>query len=236
MPRLSKHGAGFFNRPLAAALSLATVLAGTPAIAHLPAIRGKLVELVQRSDLIVIGSADRVIPVGTSLVDTTVTIAEVLAGTADEKHLTFRGPTRFAPGERYVFFLHRTPDGFAAQQDSGTVFPCTAADDAIYRSTVQALSHALQSDVAARPDAIRAALLPALTAMSDPLRYSAALELVSLAQSGHPPTLAERARIEQLLHDKATDPALQPLLNALLRFAAPAAVATPAAPNRLDSQ
>jgi hypothetical protein len=194
--------------------------ASTPAAAHLKVLRGKLLELVQRSNLIVIGTAERVIPIGTSLVDTTVKVAHVLAGTSTETRLTFRGPTRFAPGERYVFFLHHTPTGFAAEQDSGTVFPCTPADDAVYRRTVEALTHALRTAVATRDDAVRGALLPALTATPAPLRYHAALELRALADAGHPPNAAERARLEQLLRDPATDPALRPLLNEFLRPAA----------------
>jgi hypothetical protein len=195
------------------------IAAGAPAAAHLQVLRGKLVDLVQRSDLIVIGTADSVVPIGTSLVDTTVTVGHVLAGTTTEQRLTFRGPTRFAPGERYVFFLHHTPTGFVGEQDSGTVFPCTPADDVIYQSTVQALTRALRTEVTARPDAVRAALLPALTANPAPLRYHAALELRALAQAGHPPNATERLRIEQLLHDPAADPALSPLLNELLRLA-----------------
>jgi len=198
-------------------LLLASVIfASAPAIAHLKALRGKLVELVQRSNLIVIGTADRVIPIGTSLVDTTITVAHVLVGTAG-KHVTFRGPTRFAPGERYVFFLDHTASGFAGMQDAGTVFPCAPTDDAIYRSTIAGLSKALHSDLATRSDAVRAVLLPALVAQSPPLRYHAAFELSALAQAGHPPNAAERARIEQLQRDPATDPVLQPLLTAILR-------------------
>jgi hypothetical protein len=212
------------TRGLAALLLLACGLAAAPpAAAHLQPLRGKLLDLVQRSDLIVIGSADRVVPIGASRVDTTVTVAHVLSGSFTEKQLTFRGPTRFAPGERYVFFLRRTPTEFLGAQDAGTVFPCTPADDAIYRSTIQGLSRALRSELATRPDAVRAALLPALTAEPLPLRYHAALELHALAQTGHPPNAAERARIEQLMRDPATDPALQPLLRGMLPPATPPA-------------
>jgi len=198
-------------------------VAGTPAAAHIQVLRGKLLDLIQRSDLIVIGTADRVTPIGTSLVDTTVTIVRVLAGTATEKHVTFRGPTRFAAGERYVFFLRRAPEGITGAQDAGTVFPCTPADDASYQRTVQALTRALRSDLATRPDAVRAALIPALSAAPAPLRYSAALELSALARDGHPPNTAERRRLEKLLHEPGTDPTLEPLLTEMIRLGAPPA-------------
>jgi len=196
------------------------MIASLPATAHIQLLRGKLLDLVQRSDLVVIGTADKVTPVGTRLVDTTVTIARVLNGTTAEKHLRFRGPTRFAPGERYVFFLRRTPEGVVGAQDAGTVFPCATADDALYRTTIQALQRALRSDLATRPDSVRAALIPALTANPPPLRYNAALELSALAHAGHPPNAAERAHIEKLLHDPTTDPTLEPLLTELVRLAA----------------
>ena len=108
------------------------------------------------------------------------------------------------------------------------MFPCATTDDGTYRSTIEALAHALRTEVTARPDAVRAALLPALTANPAPLRYHAALELRALAQAGHPPNATERLRIEQLLHDPAADPALSPLLNELLRLATPPAAPAPA--------
>jgi hypothetical protein len=216
-PTRARGAVGLLSTLVLLAYGLA---ASGPAAAHLQVLRGKLLDLVQRSDLIVIGTAERVIPIGTSLVDTTIATAQVLAGTTIEKHLTFRGPTRFAPGERYVFFLQHTPTGLSGMQDAGTVFPCTPADDAVYRSTVQALSRALRSEVATRADTVRAALLPALAAGSPPLRYHAALELNALARAGHAPNAIEQARIEALRHDPATDPALQPLLSGLLRLAA----------------
>jgi len=242
VPRLSKHVRRFRRRsqlgkttaathtPLRGLLVFICVLViGTPAMAHLQILHGKLLDLVQRSDLIVIGTAQRVVPIGTRLVDTTISIARVLTGTVTEKQLTFRGPTRFAPGERYVFFLHHTATGFTGEQDSGTVFPCAPADDALYASTVQGLSRALRSDLATRPDAVRAALLPALAAQAPPLRYHAAFELRTLAQTGHPPNAAERIRIEQVQHDPSGDPALQPLLTEILRPTATATAHTPAA-------
>ena len=185
--------------------------------AHVQTVRGKLVDLVQRSDLIVIGTAAQVVHIDNTHVDTTVRIAAVLAGATAERRLTFRGPTRFAPQERYVFFLRRTATGFGALQESGTVFPCTPADDAIYRSTIHALRQALRAPEDTRADTVRAALIPALTAAAEPLRYHAAFEIRALTASGHPPTAEERTRLQALAGDPATDPALRPLLDAILR-------------------
>jgi len=216
--RSTKHFPTSF-RAIVTVVLLSVTSASVPASAHIQVLRGKLLDLVQRSDLVVIGTADKVTPIGTSLVDTTVKIATVLAGTSTAKQLTFRGPTRFAPNERYVFFLNQSATGFVGVQDAGSVFPCTPADDAVYRTTIQSLRRALGSELATRPDAVRAALLPALTATPAPLRYNAALELSALAHQGHPPNAVERTRIEKLLHDPATDPTLAPLLTELIRLA-----------------
>jgi hypothetical protein len=178
-------------------------------------LRGKLVELVQRSAVIVIGTVEQVQPVDTRLSDTVVRVEQAVIGDPPPSALTFRGPTRFAPGGRYVFFLRRTDSGFEGVQESGTIFPATSADDGLYRRTIEALHGALQLEPAARVAAVRAALIPALSASAPPLRYHAALELSALAQDGHGPTDAERRMLSRLLADADTDPALRPLLSSL---------------------
>lgn len=208
-------GVRAWGREGTAALVVALVASAVPVAAHVPVLRGKLVELVQRSTVIVIGTVEQVQPVDTRLTDTVVRLEQGVIGDPPRSALTFRGPTRFAPGGRYVFFLRRTDAGFAGVQEAGTIFPATSADDGLYRRTIEALQHALQLDAALRVAAVRAALIPALSAAAPPLRYHAALELSALAEDGHGPTDAERQTLGLLLADPATDPALRPLLSAL---------------------
>jgi hypothetical protein len=195
---------------------LALALAGA-AQAHLPVLRGRLVELVQQSDAVIIGTAERVEPRGPRLVDTVVRVTQVVLGAPLPETITFRGPTRFAPGQRYVFFLRHQGSGFEGMQASGTVFPATPADDAAYRRTVTAIAAALHGDPSRQADAVRAALIPALSAHAPPLRYHAALELAALAAGGHGPTPHEQRTLERVLARPDTDPALRPVLTPLLR-------------------
>ena len=197
-------------------LALATLMAVQPAVAHVPIVRGRLVDLVQRSDVVVIGTADRVQPVGPRLIETTMRVELLLLGSSPGSTVTFQGLTRFAPGARYVVFLHRTGNGFEGTQASGTVFPASRDNDADYRATIEAIRHALVAELAHQTDALRAALIPALSSSAPELRYHAALELSALAQDGHGPSAAERRSLQQLLSSPACDPALQPLVAHLL--------------------
>lgn len=197
-----------------ALLSLAAVAA--PAAAHLPVLRGRLIDLVTRSQLIVIGSARHLDPVGTRLVDVQLTVERVLVGSSTESILTFRAPTGMAPTERYVVFLRKTDAGLECAQPSGTIFPTRPEDDDGYRRTIEALATALSAPDASRIAAVRAALLPALSASAVPLRNHAALELAALARDGHGPTEAERTTLRRLLADPATDPGLRALLARLV--------------------
>jgi hypothetical protein len=193
-----------------------TLLAGQPAGAHVPALRGRLVDLVRRADLIVIGITNHVRPVGTRLVDTTITVDRVLVGTTSDAGMAFRGPTRFAAGGRYLFFLRRTGRGFEGAQESGTVLPVAREDDQAYQRTIDAIRGALAADAAHQADALRGALLPALSSSVPELRYHAALELSALARDGHRPSDAERQSLLQLLTSPSSDPALRPVLSHLL--------------------
>jgi hypothetical protein len=217
---VKRHGSqnrGFGRSPLACLVSaLALALAGV-AQAHVPVLRGRLVELVRHCDTVVIGTAERVEVHGPRLIDTAVRVKHVLLGSWQPAIVTFRGPTRFAPGQRYVFFLRHGISGFEGIQESGTVFPAAPADDAIYRRTVTAIAHALHTDPSQQTDALRAALIPALSAHALPLRYHAALELAALAEGGHGPTRRERRDLQRVLARPDTDPALRPVLTQLLR-------------------
>ena len=192
--------------------SALVLLTANAAAAHLPMLRGKLVELVRQSDCIVIGTVNRVRAVDARRLDTTMTVEHQLAGTLPESTLTFRGSTRVAMGERYVFFLHRVGLGFDAVQDPGTVFPVIGGDVEGYRRTIEAVARALQGNASNRDEQLRAALIPALSASAGPLRYHAALDLAELTEHGSPPGPDARAALLRVLASPGTDPALRPLL------------------------
>lgn len=206
---------GLWCKPLAAVLL--SLLSAAVAHAHVPIVHGRLVDLVARSDLVVIGTVQGVNPVSARFVDTQIKIEQVVVGTALQKPVTFRGPTRFAPGERYVFFLRRAGSGLESLQASGTVFPATPADDAAYRHAVLGVRRALHLDPSLQAGGMLQALIPALSAGAPPLRYHAALEIGALTEHGHELSPAERQAVQRLLADAATDPVLRPLLAHLVR-------------------
>ena len=197
-----------------------------PAAAHVPELRGRVIDLVSQSDLVVVGKVEYVAAIDTRLNDTTVRVEGHFIGETDETVLTFRAQRRFVPGQRFVFFLRRVGTSLECVQPTGTVFPSRPEDDAAYRETVAAIQRALGASVVDRPAALRAAVIPALSAAAPPLRYHAALELAALAHHGL--TESERASLERLVADSACDPTIRSIVTSILRTAAEPA--SPAAP------
>jgi hypothetical protein len=197
------------------ALSLVSILAAQAAVAHVPQLRGRVVDLVGRSDLIVIATVEESKRVDGRLNVTTVRVEAPLVGEPKDARLTFRSQPRFATGRRFVFFLHRAATELECLQASGTVFPARREDDASYRDTVTAIRQALRADAAGREAALRAALIPALSATAPPLRYYAVLDLAAVAHHGL--TESERRSLERLIADSSTDPTIRPVIAALLQ-------------------
>lgn len=204
------------------ALCLCVALLAPAAAAHVPSLHGRLIELVYQSDLVVVGTVERVNSADKHLRDTTVRVEGTFIGTAPEGPLTFRGPTRFPAGRRFVFFLRRNGDGYQCLQPSGTLFPARPDDDAVYRDTVTAIQRALLTGANERAAALQAALLPALSSQAPQLRYYAVLEVAALAHHGI--SEPERRVLERLAADPNADPAVRELLKSLPTPAAPAAI------------
>ncbi len=202
---------------LAAAFLGIGLVAASPAAAHIPSLRGHLIELVRGSDLVVAGTVLSEAADGPGRRLTTIRVESVLAGKAEEKQLRFRGRTRFVPQRRYVFFLQRAGDVIECPQGSGTLFPASAEDDAAYRAAVDRIRRALGQPPDLQAEAMRAALIATLTATPQSLRYHAAFDLAAVGSHDGPPTLAQRAALNRLLDDPQLDPALRPFLTALLR-------------------
>ena len=194
---------------------LLVLLLARPGAAHVPILHGRLIDLIRRSDVIVLGTAEQVKPAGARFIDTDLSVEDTFTNAPPEQTLTFRGPSGIAPGERYVVFLQRTASGFESIQPSGTLFPSRPADDAGYRDAVTSISQALRGDAAQQVAVVRAALIAALSASAPPLRYHAALELAALAHDGYGPTEAEQQRLTTLLASPTVDPALRPLLTSI---------------------
>lgn len=190
----------------------------TDAAAHVPELRGRLVDLVGRSDAIAVGTVLSSVPIDKRLNTTTVRLDAVFSGALESgATVSFASRPRFAAGRRFVFFLGR---GAALEclQESGTVFPAEPAADAAYRQTVQSIGAALRGAAAERDAALRAALIPALSAPAPALRYYAVLDFAALTHHGL--TDAERRQLQRLVDDPSTDPAIRPVLAGLLHRSA----------------
>lgn len=200
-----------------AALLLSLLIAvAQPGHAHVPQLRGRLADLVGQSDLVIVGTVEQASTVAGKTKRTTARVDEVLIGAPPGPSLTFEGPARF-PAGRFVFFLRRDGAGFDCVQPSGTPFPASAPDDALYRQTITGVKDALRGPEDVRVAALRAALIPALSASAPALRTHAALELANLAH--HPVTQSERESLERIAADPTTDPGIRSVAETLLRAA-----------------
>jgi len=200
--------------PFASLLVAGLLLAAQPSAAHVPQLRGRLIDLVAQSDVVLIGTVTEVRPTASRWHDTTMRVEQRLIGDAPDAVVTFRARPRVAPGQRFVFFLRRAGSNLECVQLSGTVFPAPAGDDAVYRATITAIGQALRLPAADRAAAMGAALIPALSAAAPPLRYHAVLELGALAHHGL--SESQRRALERLAADPTTDPDIRPVLTSLI--------------------
>jgi len=193
-------------------LAFATV----PAAAHLNALSGHLIDIVAQSDVAIVGVVTKPASLSPGGKELTIDVGSVLLGELTEKTLKAQTSVRLAMGERQVIFLKREPFGYRCVQPSGTRFQAAPEDDADYRRVVNAIHIALQLPPDQQIQPLRAALIPALRSASMSLRYHAALDLGSLTHSGHELTAEERTQIEAIRSAAGVDPALRPILDALL--------------------
>jgi opacity protein-like surface antigen len=196
---------------VAAAVLILATLCATVAAAHVPPVAGKLVDCIQQSDLIVAGVIERIANVDALTVETTVHVERTFVGIAPDTRVTFRGGARFAAHERYVVFLRRGETAVIGVQAAGTLFPSRAADDAQYRDVITAVRTALTAEGDTRVERLRSALIPALRAQPEPLRYHAALELGALAHHGAL-SAAHRDALDAIAADPRTDVKLRRLI------------------------
>lgn len=195
------------------ALWLCVVFLAPAAAAHVPELRGRLIELVNQSDLVVVGTVERVNAVDKRRRDTTVLVEGSFIGAAPQAPLTFRGEVRFTAGHRFVFFLRRNGNEYECLQPNGARFASRPEDDAVYRDTVTAVQQALLTGANERAAALQAALLPALSSQAPQLRYHAVLEMAALAHHGL--TAPQRRSLERLAADPHADPAIRQLVRGL---------------------
>jgi hypothetical protein len=199
------------------AVAALLLTASGAAQAHLQILRGRLVDAVQRSDLVVIGRVQRAQASGARTMVVTVQVDATLQGGKADTPLVVHSPSGLAPGQRYVLFLERSVGGWRSVAPSGTLFPARAEDDSGYERAVVSIRAALDVPVDGRLSALRAALIDALSASAPALRYYAALDLVGIGHGKHSLSASERAALAHALDAPGADPNLRPLLSPLLQ-------------------
>ncbi|MBI3782086.1 MAG: hypothetical protein HY270_01660 [Deltaproteobacteria bacterium] len=196
--------------------ALAVLLLALPASAHVPMVRGQLVAVTHEAELIAVATVTDIKAIKPGTDELTAKIERRLLGHPSGDEVHFRGPHVLAAGERYVLFLRQRAGVWESVAPSGTIFPAKASDDRDYQAAIERLLAAFKQPDNAQAEGTWAALFPALRAANDTLRYNAALDLIAFIDAGHPPSAAQRQQIEQLLATKDLDPALRPILNAVM--------------------
>ena len=198
------------RRRLLARVASLVALAAAPAIAHLEVAQGRLLDLVQRSDVMVVAKVRR----GGETVDDRrllpVTVLSEDGATA--RRATLDVPARLAvqPGRSYAFFVTRSDDSLKCIHPPGTVLA------APHRGREY-----VEFDRAMRPllpDAHEAAadvLLLALRADARELRFHAALALLDAVHGGHPLDASQRGALREILADQRLEDSLRPVLEPL---------------------
>src|ERR1700687_4826488 len=120
-------------------VALLGLLFAAPTTAHLKIVQGRLIDLVQRSDVIVIGTISGERPASPQTADVVVHVDRVLAGKLNASTVAARSAADFAPTMRDVLFLRRVGSGWESIAPAGTVFPTQPHDDAAYRQTITAI-------------------------------------------------------------------------------------------------
>jgi hypothetical protein len=202
-------------------VGIAIVALASSLAAHINVLRGRLVDLVRQSDVIIIGVVTLPASLSPDRKSLGINVVETLRGELDQKALTAQTSARLINSERQVIFLKREGSGFRCVQPSGTRFPATPADDAVYRGAIDGIAAALRLPEDQQVHPLRAALIPALSSKSLPLRYHAALELSSLQHEGHELTAEERTAIEKVRSAPDFDPSLRDMVEGLLRQQVP---------------
>lgn len=71
----------------------------------MPQLRGRLIDLATQSDVVALGTVERLASTAHGGSETTVRVERLFGGTIEAERIAFTGGPRAAPGQRYVFFL-----------------------------------------------------------------------------------------------------------------------------------
>lgn len=201
---------------VAACILLLLGTLAAPAAAHLQVAQGRLLDLVRRSERLVVV---KVRGPGTVAGSERVLAVTVLApdGTT-ARHERLAVPARMAlrPGRAHAFFVERIDGGWRAVHPPGAVFPAPQRGRE-YVAVDRALRPLPDDAVAAITDV----LVATVAAQSRELRLHATMALLDTVHADHPLGPRQRAALRAALAAPGFDPELQPLLAPLAAEPAP---------------
>ncbi len=186
----------------------------SPASAHMQLAGGRILDLIQRSERLVIA---KVLGPGMTLDTRRVLPVLVLSESGDSAvRSQIEVPARLAvqPGRSYAFFVTAGDGGWSCLQPAGTVLPAPHRG----REFVE-FDRALRPLVPASIEEAADVLLLGLAAESRELRLHAALALLDNTHDDHPLTAAQRHTLREILAGSRLDPSLRPALAPLAREA-----------------
>jgi len=198
-------------RVVACLVLLFVATSATLASAHLEFFTGRLLDLVQRSDRLLVAKVTKVEKAATDAVQTLT--VEWSVGDDKLESATVRAHRNlgFATGGTYAFFVTENEDAFDCIQPAGVLFP-VADDGREFRELDAALRPLLGGPTAP----ITAVLIPALRSASRELRYNVAFALRDAAHGDHPLPPAQRTELEKIMAEPSFDDTIRPLLAALI--------------------
>lgn len=197
----------------AGAGALLSVILALPAAAHLQFFPGRLLDLLQRSERVVIAAVDHV---EGDLASSRRLWAVRVDGNEGEPpapvRLTADARLALEPGKRYAFFVKGKDANLECVHPSGVVFPADAGGSEYVDLDRQVRPLLLHGP----PRRIVDALIPRLRSPVRELRYHVALALSDAAHGEHPLDAEQQAQLREVAESPDFDAAIRPLIAPLL--------------------
>lgn len=182
-----------------------------PAAAHLQFFNGRLLDLAQQSDRLVIATVDAAAPgAGDGRALWNVDI-HVEPGERRGSVLSTAARMPIRVGGTYAFFVKQRDERLDCVHPAGVVFPAEE-----HAAAYHALDRGLRPLLHGPPQRLADVLLATLDTPVRELRYQVALALHDVAHGEHPLTAEQQARLAALLADAGFDAAIRPLLAPLI--------------------
>jgi hypothetical protein len=189
---------------------LLAVLASAPAGAHMQVAQGRLIDLIRRSERVIIAKPHGPEEHVGDRRYLAVTVLSDDGRRASRERLQVPRRLAVQSGRPYAFFVRRDGDGWLCLHDPGTVLPAPHRG----REYVE-LDRAIRPLPADAVGPVTDVLLTALRSASRELRFHAAMALLDAVHADHPLEPPQRDALRAVLQHPDFDAGLRPLLEPL---------------------